>query len=483
MIAAVCEVNVGQGIEPIIQGADSQTSDFSPKTKKKSESAAFRVPRLKLGLILGRWILLSVGLVLTATISATIGATVALLMPLSLPLFGGIKSDGAIAQLWRQKLQYRLTRPVNILVMGIDHLSSYEQNLTDIFSGNSDTILLLRFDPTTNSLNMLSIPRDTQVNIPGIGIDKINDANVRGGAALAARVISDTLNNVPIDRYVRVSTSAFRELVDLLGGIEVFVPQPMQYVDETQKLNIDLAQGWQILNGEQAEQFARFRNDSKGDIGRVQRQQMLLKALLSRLSSMAVLPRLPQIVGVMQKYIDTNLSFEEILALVNFGLQIDANNLKMVMLPGRFSTPEEFKASYWIMDEVARDRIMREYFSVSPKRKSKIERAREGGYLSGSPLTLKIAVQNASNTPGLAHRVKQYLEKQGFQNVYLIQDWSEELLTTQIIVQKGDSQAAATLQQFLGLGEIEATSTGDLESDLTIRVGEDWAQLQSSFNP
>lgn len=482
MIAAVCEVNVGQGIEPIIQGADSQTSDLSSPTKKKSESAVFRVPRLKLGLILGRWILLSAGLVLTATISATIGATVALLMPLSLPLLG-IKSDGAIAELWRQKLQYRLTRPVNILVMGIDHLSSYDQNLTDIFSGNSDTILLLRFDPTTNSLNMLSIPRDTQVNIPGIGIDKINDANVRGGAALAARVISDTLNNVPIDRYVRVSTSAFRELVDLLGGIEVFVPQPMQYVDETQKLNIDLAQGWQILNGEQAEQFARFRNDSKGDIGRVQRQQMLLKALLSRLSSMAVLPRLPQIVGVMQKYIDTNLSFEEILALVNFGLQIDANNLKMVMLPGRFSTPEEFKASYWIMDEVARDRIMREYFSVSPKRKSQVERVREGGYLSGSPLTLKIAVQNASSTPGLAYRVKQYLEKQGFQNVYLIQDWSEPLLTTQIIVQKGDSQAAATLQQFLGLGEIEATSTGDLESDLTIRVGDDWAQLQSSFNP
>ncbi|MCX8119902.1 MAG: LCP family protein [Oscillatoriaceae bacterium SKW80] len=482
MIAAACEVNVGQGIEPIIQGADSQTSDLSPQTKKKSESAAFRVPRLKLGLILGRWILLSTGLILTATISATLGATVALIMPLSLPLFG-IKSDGASAQLWRRNFQYRLTRPVNILVMGIDHLSSYNQNLTDIFSGNSDTILLLRFDPTTNSLNMLSIPRDTQVNIPGIGIDKINDANVRGGAALAARVISHTLNNVSIDRYVRVSTSAFRELVDLLGGIEVFVPQPMQYIDETQKLNIDLAQGWQILNGEQAEQFARFRNDSKGDIGRVQRQQMLLKALLSRLSSMAVLPRLPQIVGVMQKYIDTNLSFEEILALVNFGLQIDANNSKMVMLPGRFSTPEEFKASYWIIDEVARDRIMREYFSVSPKRKSKVEKTREGGVLSGSPLTLKIAVQNASRTPGLARRMERYLEKQGFQNVYVIQDWTDLLLTTQIVVQKGDSQAAATLQQVLGLGEIEATSTGDLESDITIRVGEDWAQLLAGFNP
>lgn len=472
---------MGQGVEPIIQGADSQPSDLSPETKKP-EGVAFRFPQLKLGLTLGRWMLLSLGLAVTATISATLGATVALMTPLSLP-FSGQKQDGAIEELWRQSFQYRLARPVNILVMGIDRLSDSDKDVPDIFSGNSDTMLLLRLDPATKSLNMLSIPRDTQVDIPGVGIDKINDANVRGGAALAARVLSHTLNNVTIDRYVRVSTGAFRELVDLLGGVEVFVPQPMQYVDETQKLNIDLAQGWQTLNGERAEQFARFRNDNKGDIGRVQRQQMLLKSLRSRLSSPTVLPRLPQIVGVMQKYVDTNLSLEEMLALVNFGMHIEPDGLKMVMLPGRFSDPEEFKASYWIMDAEGRDRLMRDYFSISLKRKAPVEKHREGGAVSGSPVTLKIAVQNASSSPELARHVAQYLENQGFQNVYLIQDWADQLLETQIVVQKGDSEGATAVQQVLGLGEVEAISTGDLESDLTVRVGEDWARLHPESAP
>ena len=89
---------------------------------------------------------------------------------------------------------------------------------------------------------------------------------------------------------------------------------------------IDLEPGWQTLNGDQAEQFARFRKDNYGDIGRVQRQQMLLKALRQRLLSPKVLPRLPQIIRVMQQYIDTNLSLEEMLALVGFGLDLDKDD-------------------------------------------------------------------------------------------------------------------------------------------------------------
>jgi anionic cell wall polymer biosynthesis LytR-Cps2A-Psr (LCP) family protein len=121
---------------------------------------------------------------------------------------------------------YKIARPVNILVMGIDRVPEAPKNSAAVFAGRSDTMLLLRLDPADNSLRMLSIPRDTQVNIPGVGLAKINDANVEGGAALAARVVSRSLNDVPIDRYVRVTTEAFRELVDLVGGIEVFVPYP-----------------------------------------------------------------------------------------------------------------------------------------------------------------------------------------------------------------------------------------------------------------
>ncbi|WP_322744394.1 LCP family protein [Coleofasciculus sp. LEGE 07092] len=413
-----------------------------------------------------RWFLWSAAFILTATISATLGATVALLTPFS-PLIVPQSSKG---EAWQKGFQYDLARPVNILVMGIDRVPDIPKNSPEVFSGRSDTMLLLRLDPTEDSVRMLSIPRDTQVEIPGVGVAKINDANVEGGAALAARVVSRTLNDVPVDRYVRITTDAFRELVDLVGGIEVFVPYPMQYTDVTQNLEIDLEPGWQTLNGDQAEQFARFRKDQYGDIGRVQRQQTLLKALRKRLVSPTVLPRLPQVIRVMQQYVDTNLSLEEMLALVGFGLGLDGNDFKMVLLPGRFSNPGEYIASYWIMNPAGRDRVMQEYFQQ--------DQTWSSSDVHRSPYRLHIAIQNATDDPELAHRVARYLQEKDFNNVYIVRDWPDPLRKTEIIVQQGDLNAAALLKKIMGIGKVEASSTGDIESDLTIRVGEDWLERE-----
>lgn len=209
-------------------------------------------------------------------------------------------------------LPYSFNRPINVLVMGLDQSETGEQ--AEKFDTRSDTLLLLRFDPLEGTTSLLSIPRDTQVAIPGYGTTKINAANVFGGPALAADVVSRTLNDVPIDRYLRIDTTAFKELVDLVGGVEVYVPKPMRYTDNTQKLYIDLPAGRQTLNGDQAEQFARFRYDELGDIGRVQRQQMLLRALREKLANPLILTKAPDLVKVLQKYVDTNLSFEELMA-------------------------------------------------------------------------------------------------------------------------------------------------------------------------
>jgi hypothetical protein len=241
----------------------------------------------------------------------------------------------------------------------------------------------------------------------------------------------------------------------------------MKYTDVTQNLKIDLDKGWQTLNGDQAEQFARFRKDQNGDVGRVQRQQTLLKALRQRLVNPTVLPRLPQVVRVMQQYVDTNLSLEEMLAVVGFGLKLEQDDFKMVLLPGRFSTPSESVASYWIMDSAGRDRVVREYFQKDATLSSLED-------LNGSPTQMRIAIQNATKNPELSQRVATYLAEKNFHNVYIVQDWSDRLPQTQIIVQQGDSEAAAMLKKVLGLGKVEASSTGDIDSDLTIRVGEDW---------
>lgn len=437
----------------------TQEVEVKASPPDSSSETAPRIPYI-------RWFLWSAAFILTATISAALGATLALITPLSPIIAPQNQGVGAKGELWRQGFKYDLSRPVNILLMGIDQVPDIPKSSPEVFAGRSDTMLLLRLDPTDKTVKMLSIPRDTQVEIPSVGIAKINDANVEGGPGLAARVVSRTLNDVPIDRYVRVTTDAFRELVDLVGGIEVFVPYRMEYTDVTQNLKIDLEQGWQTLNGDQAEQFARFRQDEHGDIGRVQRQQALLKALRQRIVSPTVLPRLPEIIRVMQQYIDTNLSLEEMLALVGFGLDLDQDDFRMVLLPGRFSEPNEYLASYWIIEPEARDRVMREYFQQNQGWSS--------SYVGRPTSRLRIAIQNATDDPLAGQRVAQYLAEKEFRNVYVIRDWPDRLRETQIIVQKGDLEAAATLKKALELGKVEASSIGDIESDLTIRIGEDW---------
>ncbi|MFM2428971.1 MAG: hypothetical protein RLZZ511_184 [Cyanobacteriota bacterium] len=428
---------------------------------KPVPSARLRPASSQVGKWLGRLGLVgSIGL-----IAASLGALVAVTIPIpgavspreGQRLLGGLVKNG---------FQYKVSRPVTVLIMGIDRVPEATGRAA-MFSGRSDTMLLLRIDPTENRVTMLSIPRDTQVEVPGIGLTKINQANASGGPLLARESVAGALNGVEIDRYVRVSTEAFRELVNHLGGVRLYVPKDMQYEDKTQKLNIDLKAGWQHLSGEQAEQFARFRNDDFGDIGRVQRQQALLKAMREQVGNPLTIARIPSIIKAMEQYIDTNLTFEEMMALINLGLKMDQKDFQMVLLPGRFSGQDEFRASYWVMDTAGRDRILQEYFQQTDT----------SGTAAIAPADLRIAIQNAANEPEAANKLADHLIRQGYNRVFVIPAWSETEPTSQVIVQGGQLKVAKQLQQDLRIPQIAAESTGDLDSDLTIRVGNDWQGL------
>ena len=403
-----------------------------------------------------------------ASTSAILGAVTALLAP---EKFDFTEPESNILDgLWQHRFKYSLSRPVNILVLGIDGSPHSSTSSPDLFKGRSDTVL---FQPQDKSVSLLSIPRDTQVQIPGYGTGKINEANYWGGPKLAKEVVQTILNKVEINRYVRVSSGAFRELVNFLGGVEVYIPQPMSYQDKTQKLEINLAPGWQTINGEQADQFVRFRGDGYGDLGRVQRQQALMEAILVRLKDPTVLPRVPEIIRIMQKYIDTNLSFEEILTLVNFGLNLESQNFKMVMLPGRSSSEEYSNSSYWLVDERGRDRVMYQYFRLDSTGYT-LKSAYEPSAYETLSKDLKIAIQNTSSNPKAAEKMLDFLYNQGFNQVYLAPIERTQQLKTEIIIQGGDLGAAKLMQKNLGLGELKSSATGDMGSDLTIRVGEDW---------
>ncbi len=166
----------------------------------------------------------------------------------------------------------------------------------------------------------------------------------------------------------------------------------------------------------------------------------------------------------MGKYFDTNLKVEEMMALVNFSLNMERDNFQMTMLPGIFSRLSADPDSYWL-NLTGKVDLLNNYTGVSI-----------GGLKpdTRSLPSLKIAIQNASNQPQLTDKVINSLKSKGFKNVYAISDWPDGRSETKIIAQKGTRQAAEQLQKILGLGTIEVSATGDLESDLTIRIGKDW---------
>jgi polyisoprenyl-teichoic acid--peptidoglycan teichoic acid transferase len=184
---------------------------------------------------------------------------------------------------------------------------------TDEQGGLTDVIASLRIDGGITKVTQ--IPRDTYIEPEGYGPQKVNALYPLGGTELAKRELSRKLGR-PISHYVVVNLAAIRRVADALGGIEVDVPKRMYYVDNTQGLQIDLQPGIQTLKGRDLEGFLRFRHDEMGDIGRIERQQLALQALFRKLTRPEQLVRLPVLLAMAGKDVQTNLGPMELGGLI-----------------------------------------------------------------------------------------------------------------------------------------------------------------------
>jgi len=451
---------------------------------RANDNVASTAPTSKSGL---GWLWLGLGLTGVAMLSATAGALLAVSLS-STPLMQtklrpeerGIFSqdDLAVTNLRMPEL----TRPVNILVLGTKVLNSDlgqpleisgHDPLVNSLEGLSDSMLLVRFQPTDRRLTLLSVPRDTLAWVEGYGDTKINEANALGGPALSARAVSDLLGGVGIDRYVRVNVQGIEKLIDALGGVTVYVPKDMKYIDQTQHLYIDLKEGEQHLNGNEVLQFLRFRHDGLGDIGRIQRQQLLMRSFMEQVVNPGIVMRLPKVISAIQEHVDTNLSIEELVALLNFASQTSRENAQMLMLPGNFNSPSSPRdPSYWLPDYTRIDSMVAEHFGR--------EQAPAQAWMA-DPSYLRIAIQDSTNQPEAVDGLIDKLVEAGYRNVYEDRQWTEPLQETRIVAQNGARDRALDLRRSLGFGEVRVESTGVLESDITIQLGRDWLDLQGSY--
>jgi polyisoprenyl-teichoic acid--peptidoglycan teichoic acid transferase len=432
--------------------------------------------------------------IIIAVISGGIGAAIAFLMS-SKPFQQGtltsaeaetFNSDIASATLGLPAL----TRPVNILVLGTVVLSSdlpgaedlpkpkYLAEVDSSLEGQSDAMILVRLDPNTKKVTALSIPRDSRVDIPGYGVQKINAANYVGGAVLSAKTVSNLAGNIGIDRYIRVNVQGFGQLIDALGGVDVYVPKKMKYQDDSQRLYINLNQGQQLLDGNKAIQYMRFRHDELGDIGRVQRQQAFFRAIIAQKLKLDIITRIPDILSVVKQNLDTNMTVQELLAIGAFVAKVDRSDTKMLMLPGRFSTSEEFPLSYWIVDDRRLVRIMKEHFNAIYANSELAKDEKE----DLTPANLRVIIQDTTYHPERIKVATNTLVNAGYGQTFGDEPLKTPILEkTQIIAQNGDRLSAEQIRNTLGVGEVILEATGVLESDVTVRLGKDWLEVSAQL--
>jgi len=252
-----------------------------------------------------------------------------------------------------------IEKPLNILILGTDITFDSETGRSTHEVGRTDTIMLLHYDPFNEKAFVLSVPRDTYVEIPGYRSTKINAAYVVGRIGLTKETV-EKLTGVKIDRYLIVNTEGIVKIIDLLGGIKIDIEKDMYYTDKAQKLYIDLKKGERKLSGKEAEGYIRFRHDPLGDIGRIERQQHFLKALTGALSSPNAFLKSPFIFGLTQKNIKTDLSLKELILLANTFRQMKVKEIKTESIPGESGFNEA--GSVWLINRKELSGIISRHF-------------------------------------------------------------------------------------------------------------------------
>lgn len=231
----------------------------------------------------------------------------------------------------------------NILLLGVDARPGETKS-------RADTMIVASIDPELNKVALISIPRDTQIEVEGSPSDKINSANVVGGPELTVEKVAELLGE-DIDYYVEMDFKGFAKIVDALGGVNINVEQRMYKPSE----GIDLKAGQQVLNGKQALGFVRYRDYVMGDIDRTAHQQAFLKALGKEVLKTKNLMKLPSLVREINRNIDTNLRLSDMLTMATWAPGFNGNSIVAQTLPGYFLDKRDaygnLTQSYWIADK------------------------------------------------------------------------------------------------------------------------------------
>ncbi len=246
----------------------------------------------------------------------------------------------------------------NVLVVGLDNVEG---------SHRTDTILVVHVSSKYKKISVVSVPRDTIVNIPAIGLTKVNHAYAYGGIDLTRETLENFFR-IKIPFTVAINFDGLAKVIDTLGGLTINVEKRMYYVDYAGGLYVDLYPGEQLLNGRQAVAYVRFRHDAEGDIGRILRQQKFIQALARKIVSKKDVLSAPKVILSLLSNVSTNMNVRQILGLsMAMRQSFDIGNIEMTSVPGESVMID--KIYYMKPNPAEVDRIARQYLKSNIARK------------------------------------------------------------------------------------------------------------------
>ncbi|MDR3594761.1 LCP family protein [Clostridium sp.] len=352
----------------------------------------------------------------------------------------------------------------NILLLGMDIGDPKQVDNRSI--KRTDTIMVLNYNPQSKTLHIVSIPRDTLIEIDGKN-EKINAAYAIGGYPKITSEVENLLN-ININYIAKIDYNAFDEIIDAIGGIDMKIDRNMIYDDDVQKLHINFKAGETVhLDGKKAEEFFRWRKNNdgsgfaNGDLDRIENQHKFISKVVDKCTSPLILFRISKIMSALGDNVETNMSPTEIISYGLKFMNIKKENMTMETLNG---TPKTInRESFLIVNKNANSDLLGE-LSSSTISKNISE--------STSKDDIRIKVLNGTKISGLAAKVKNELNDSGYTKI----DTGNIELNDKSIILSNDDNKLKIVKQDLNIknSDKKANNAEYNEYDVIIILGKDF---------
>ncbi len=406
---------------------------------------------------------------------------------------------------------------IQVLLMGVS---------TDNGGKLTDTIIVATYDPKNQKASLLSIPRDTFVGKnpqTGTGSDKINALYQKSPEKTLEKV--NEITGLNIKYYMVIDNQALIKLVDVIGGVDFYVPIDMVYDDPSQDLHINLKEGQQKLDGDKAEQLLRYRhgnlNKKTGkylgtypeeyggnDYGRMRTQrEFMIETAKQTLKAKNIL-KVKEIIDIAYEYVETNLSVSVIKDYVPYAVNIDINNIQSAVLPGASygpSTTPSYPLWFFVADKKETAKLIEELYGTNDSSDEDSNEATNKKNTINSNTTnttntsknntssnntstsntssgqiskteagkIKIEILNGSDSTATLTKVKKALTAKGYK-VTKTTTTTSTPKTTLINKSDVDTKITDNIKDILGVGTVSSSSVSSSNVDITIIIGKDY---------